>query len=147
LVVGTCTGACWIYKSGLSPPLFCASHASVWISNVICPCLIYVQWFEVRGGSSFCWYWWNCWRSPFVNVWHYPTYIYENISQTLCGNMGRIDMNTIKTLKKCNYIKKTITTGNRLRPTKQKERKKDNTHKHYNNNNNNNNNNNALFKL
>jgi ribosomal protein S4E len=52
-------------------------------------------------------------------------YIYEKISQTLCGNMGRIDMNTIKTLKKCNYIKKKyMTTGNRLQLTKKKGRNK-----------------------
>jgi hypothetical protein len=25
----------------------------------VCVCVCF-QWFEVRGGCSFCWYWWNC---------------------------------------------------------------------------------------
>jgi len=25
-----------------------------------------VQLFEVRGGCSFCWCWWNCWQSLFI---------------------------------------------------------------------------------
>ena len=29
----------------------------IWISNVICHGLFYVQWFMVRGDNSFCWYW------------------------------------------------------------------------------------------
>ena len=29
----------------------------IWISNVICHGLFYVQWFNVRGDNSLCWYW------------------------------------------------------------------------------------------
>ena len=29
-----------------------------------------VQWVEVRGDCSFCWYWWHCWTSLFKLVFH-----------------------------------------------------------------------------
>ena len=41
------------------------SQARIWISNVICRDLFYVQWFELRWGWSLCWYWRNCWPLPF----------------------------------------------------------------------------------
>jgi hypothetical protein len=28
------------------------------------------KWFEVRGDSSFCWYWWNCWPLLFKLSFH-----------------------------------------------------------------------------
>ena len=31
---------------------------------------IYVRWVQVRGESSFCWYWWNCWPSMFKLSYH-----------------------------------------------------------------------------
>jgi hypothetical protein len=35
-----------------------------WISTVICSGLfLFVQWNELKGDCSFCWYWWNCWPS------------------------------------------------------------------------------------
>ena len=40
------------------------SQACTFVSNVICRGLLFVQWFEMRGGCSFlCWYWWNWWPS------------------------------------------------------------------------------------
>ena len=53
----------------LSPTtVLCLSHIGTWIyishmSYVMV--FFYVQWFEVRGDCSFCWYWWNCWPSLF----------------------------------------------------------------------------------
>ena len=42
------------------------------ISNIIYHSLCYVQWVNVRGDCSFCWYWRNCWPSllkiSFLNV-------------------------------------------------------------------------------
>ena len=48
-----------------------------WFNTEICMCLFqartdldfqrhaswsfYIEWVEVRGDCSFCWYWWNCW--------------------------------------------------------------------------------------
>ena len=46
--------------------LFCLFQARTWISNVLCCALIYVQWVQVRGDRSFCWYYeivcHNCWN-------------------------------------------------------------------------------------
>jgi hypothetical protein len=36
-----------------------------WIFNAIWQSLFSVQWFEVRGGCLFCWYWWNSLPSLF----------------------------------------------------------------------------------
>ena len=36
----------------------------------------YVQWYEVRGNSSFCWSWWNYWPSLFELYFHNA---FENI--------------------------------------------------------------------
>ena len=43
--------------------ILCFSQATPWISNITCCCLHRVEWFEVTGGCSFCWYYWNCWPS------------------------------------------------------------------------------------
>jgi hypothetical protein len=53
--------------NGLTLPHFCVcpNYTSTWISNVICRCLLCVQWFEVGGDCSFCWYRSNCWPSLF----------------------------------------------------------------------------------
>jgi hypothetical protein len=53
--------------NGLILPHFCVcpTYTSTWISNVICRCLLCVQWFEVGGDCSFCWYRSNCWPSLF----------------------------------------------------------------------------------
>ena len=42
-------------------------QANTWISIEICRGLFtfYVQWVEVRGDCSLCWYWWNYWPSLF----------------------------------------------------------------------------------
>jgi hypothetical protein len=45
--------------------VLCVSQILTWISYVKCRSFFCVQWFEVRGGCSFCWYWWNCWPSLF----------------------------------------------------------------------------------
>ena len=37
---------------------------------------VYVQWYEVRGNSSFCWSWWNYWPSLFELYFHNA---FENI--------------------------------------------------------------------
>ena len=51
----------------LTPPHFlCLSQTKTWISNVTLSWSFYVQWFDVRGDCSFCWYWWNCWPSLFI---------------------------------------------------------------------------------
>jgi len=34
--------------------------------NLISIVIFCVQWFEVRAGHSFCWYWWNYWPSRFT---------------------------------------------------------------------------------
>ena len=39
-----------------------------WISKCICRGLFYVQWLEVKGHCTFCWYWWSCWSSLFKGV-------------------------------------------------------------------------------
>jgi len=36
----------------------------------MCRGLSCVQWFEARGGFSFCWYWWNCWPALFKHSFH-----------------------------------------------------------------------------
>ena len=49
-----------------SPATFeCPSPIKTWISNTICGCLFYVQWFEVRDGCVFCWYWLSCWLTVY----------------------------------------------------------------------------------
>jgi hypothetical protein len=30
----------------------------------------FVQWAEVSGYCSFCWYWWSCWPSLFILSFH-----------------------------------------------------------------------------
>jgi hypothetical protein len=55
----------------------CMSQCQTWISNVICRVLCYVQWVEVRGDCSFCWYWWTCWLLLFklsFHLWSANTY-------------------------------------------------------------------------
>ena len=55
-------------------------------------CFFYVQWFEVRGNRSFCWFWWNCWPSLFKLSFHSNVFPWQNIictslyiqSKTLC---------------------------------------------------------------
>jgi len=42
-------------------PIFSMTQAITWIFKATC-C---VQWFEVTGGFSFWWYWWNCWPPLF----------------------------------------------------------------------------------
>ena len=46
-------------------PLFV--KIKIWISIDICRGIFtfYVQWVEVRGDCSLCWYWWNYWPSQF----------------------------------------------------------------------------------
>jgi hypothetical protein len=53
-----------------SATVLCLFQARICMSNVICLGLFYVQWFEVRGGCTFCWYWWNCWPSLFKHSFH-----------------------------------------------------------------------------
>jgi hypothetical protein len=50
-------------KVGISstPPYFCA-----WIYLMF----FHVQWFKVRGGCSFSWYWWHGWQSLFKLSFH-----------------------------------------------------------------------------
>ena len=45
----------------------CIFQVKIWISIDICSGIFtcYVQWVEVRGDCSFCWYWWDYWPSQF----------------------------------------------------------------------------------
>jgi len=55
-------GEGWDPINRFNPATFlCLFKARTWIFNVSCCSLFYVQWVEVIGGCSFCWYWWNCW--------------------------------------------------------------------------------------
>ena len=56
---------CYLVNQFNPATFLCLSQARTWIAKVRCHGLFYVQWFEVRGCYSFCWYWWNCWPSPF----------------------------------------------------------------------------------
>jgi hypothetical protein len=55
------------------------SQVKTWISNVIFRGLFYGQWIEVRGGCSFCWYWWNYWLSLFKLSFHKSTWTLQKI--------------------------------------------------------------------
>ena len=54
---------CYLVNQFNPATFLCLSQARTWIAKVRCHGLFYVQWFEVRGCYSFCWYWWNCWPS------------------------------------------------------------------------------------
>jgi len=57
-------GDVWSHINRFNPVIYlCLSQCRTWISNVIYRGLCYVQWVEVRGDCSFCWYWWTCWQS------------------------------------------------------------------------------------
>jgi len=68
--------------------------------------IIYVQWFEVRGDYSFCWYWRNCWPSLFKFSFHnvhvnvslkdewLVTVIINNIVVQRCFDVGVMSSNT-----------------------------------------------------
>ena len=57
--------------TGLTPVTFLYPFQTrSWILNVIYRVFFSVQWFEVRGDYSFCWYWWNCWSSHFILSFH-----------------------------------------------------------------------------
>jgi len=34
-----------------------------WLTSAYAMVFLCVQWFEVRGSCSFCWYWWICWSA------------------------------------------------------------------------------------
>jgi hypothetical protein len=56
----------WLHKEGKvgissTPPYFCA-----WIYLMF----FHIQWFKVRGGCSFSWYWWHGWQSLFKLSFH-----------------------------------------------------------------------------
>jgi len=46
----------------LTQPHFCACpKPGLGLSMLYVFVFFCVQWFDVRGGCSFCWYWWSCW--------------------------------------------------------------------------------------
>jgi hypothetical protein len=47
--------------------ILCLSQHRTWI---MCHGLSWVQWVQMRGDCSFCWYWWNCWPSLFKFSFH-----------------------------------------------------------------------------
>ena len=49
-------------------PDFCACPKP--IPGFLAFWFFFLQWFEVRGSCSLCWYWWNCWQSPFKLSYH-----------------------------------------------------------------------------
>jgi len=45
--------------------VFIYNSYQTWISSIIYHGLLYVEWYEVKGNSSFIWYRWNFWPSLF----------------------------------------------------------------------------------
>ena len=66
------------------------SQVKTWISNVIFRGLFYGQWIEVRGGCSFCWYWWNYWLSLFRLYFHN----WSKIGAFCCRNIFILFLNS-----------------------------------------------------
>jgi len=55
------------YASRFNPAtLSCLFRLITWITICKCRGLLSTRWFNVRGGFSFCWYWWKCWPSLFI---------------------------------------------------------------------------------
>ena len=68
----SCREGGWDPISQLHPAYLCAclrrgTGIPPWYIVVV---FIYVRWVQVRGESSFCWYWWNCWPSMFKLSYH-----------------------------------------------------------------------------
>jgi len=86
------------------------SQVKIWISNVTCRGLFYGQWIEVRGGCSFCWYWWNYWLSLFKLSFHKSTWTLQKIM--LNGIICIINILDIQLLVQSVYIITKVVSSN-----------------------------------
>ena len=70
----------------------------------------YGQWIEVRGGCSFCWYWWNYWLSLFKLSFHKSTWTLQKIM--LNGIICIINILDIQLLVQSVYIITKVVSSN-----------------------------------
>ena len=70
-------GRIWIWLTHLTLPHLCACPKSgPGFPMLYVVVLFYVQWFEIKGDCSFCWYWWNCWQAQLFKHFSHNTAVF-----------------------------------------------------------------------
>ena len=109
-----------------------------------------VQWLQIKGNCSFCWYWWNCWPSLFKPFFHksYTSlnepvqvhvyiYIYKSSLNQRCNSyrvrigcgrswirVHRVKQKTMKLIFSCFSAKQEAIRSNSLKKKKLKKKLK-----------------------